>query len=376
MAPSSTSRSISRNTDPRTRRTRFAVGVSVVAITALLSGCASGGTAAPSGSAAAGDDAAATITFVGYGGGGQDAQIAAWQEPYTKAHPNVTFVNTSPPDVAQVKAQVESGSVQWDVMATAPYAAQQNCGTLFEKLDLADIDQTDLAEGTVGECYLGNWINATPIAYRTDAFPKGKGPESVADFFDTERFPGQRGIVTNLQNGILEYPLLADGVKPDELYPLDVDRALDKLDEIRDVTTFAPNVGALQQAVEANQVDMFLLPDSRLVPLLQSGFDMTIVWDVTVASLNAFAIPKGAPNKQAAVDFISSVVEPEQVAKISELLGVAPVNTAAKPELDEFTEQVEVYGPANTGETVLQDIDWYTDNFNDTTTKLTTWLAG
>ncbi|MCS5723692.1 extracellular solute-binding protein [Herbiconiux sp. CPCC 203407] len=358
------------------RSRTISTALSLVAVAGLLAACSSTPTAGGGSSSEPAADAATTITFVGYGGGGQDAQIEAWQTPYTEAHPNVTFVNTSPPDVAQVKAQVDSGSVQWDVVATAPYAAQQNCDTLFEPLDLSAIDQTDLVEGTVGECYLGNWINATPIAYRTDAFPEGEGPKTVEDFFDTEKFPGQRGIVNNLQNGILEYPLLADGVAPDDLYPLDVDRALEKLGEIRDDTTFAPNVGALQQAVEAGQVDMFLLPDSRLVPLMQSGLDITVVWDETVASLNAFAIPKGAPNKDAAVEFISSVVEPEQVAKISELLGVAPVNTAAKPELDEFTEKVEVYGPANTGGTVLQDIDWYAENFNDVSNKLTTWLAG
>lgn len=358
------------------RSRTISTALSLVAVAGLLAACSSTPAAGGGSSSEPAADAATTITFVGYGGGGQDAQIEAWQTPYTEAHPNVTFVNTSPPDVAQVKAQVDSGSVQWDVVATAPYAAQQNCDTLFEPLDLSAIDQTDLVEGTVGECYLGNWINATPIAYRTDAFPEGEGPKTVEDFFDTEKFPGQRGIVNNLQNGILEYPLLADGVAPDDLYPLDVDRSLEKLGEIRDDTTFAPNVGALQQAVEAGQVDMFLLPDSRLVPLMQNGLDITVVWDETVASLNAFAIPKGAPNKDAAVEFISSVVEPEQVAKISELLGVAPVNTAAKPELDEFTEKVEVYGPANTGGTVLQDIDWYAENFNDVSNKLTTWLAG
>lgn len=356
----------------RSKKVTLAVGV--VAVAGLLAGCSGGDTGGSGGGGST--DAATTITFVGYGGDGQQAMIDAWQTPYTEAHPNVTFVNTSPPDVAQVKAQVESGAVQWDVMATAPYAAQQNCDTLFEPLDLSGIDQSDLVEGTVGKCYLGNWINATPIAYRTDAFPAGQGPKTVQDFFDKEKFPGQRGIVTNLQNGILEYPLLADGVKPDDLYPLDVDRALDKLDTIRDVTTFAPNVGALQQAVQGNQVDMFLLPDSRLVPLLKGGMDITVVWDETVASLNAFAVPKGSPNKAAAEQFISSVVEPEQVAKISELLGVAPVNTEAKPQLDESTKQVEVYGPANTGGTVLQDVDWYAENFNDVSTKLTTWLNG
>ncbi len=352
-------------------------GFALVAVAALLAGCAGSTTPAATGTSTDGaDDTPVTLTFVGYGGGGQDAQIEAWQVPYTEAHPNVTFVNTSPPDVAQVKAQVNAGAVQWDVVATAPYAAAQNCDTLFEELDLSGVDESDLVEGTVGKCYIGNWINATPIAYRTEVFGASKGPKTIEDFFDVEKFPGQRGMVTNLQNGILEYALMADGVAPDELYPLDVDRALAKLDTIRDVTVFAPNVGALQQAVEGNQVDMFMLPDSRLVPLLQNGMDLTIVWDQTVAAMNAFAVPKGSKNKAAAEQFLATVVEPAQAAKISELLGVAPVNTAAKPKLNEYTKQVEVYGPANTGGTVLQDVAWYARNFNDVTTQVTNWLNG
>lgn len=356
------------------RTRKVLVGVSMLATVGLLAACA--GTPEPA--ATSGGDEPVTVTYVGYGGAGQDAQIQAWQVPYTQEHPNVTFVNTSPPDVAQVKAQVESGAILWDVIATAPYAAEQNCGTLFEPLDIElTVPEEDLVPGSVGECYTANWINATPLAYRTDAFPEGEGPESIEDFFDTEKFPGQRGFVTNLQNGILEYAAIADGVDPEELYPLDVDAALEKLEEIRSVTTFAPNVGALQQAVSSGQVDMFFLPDSRLVPLMKEGTDITVVWDVTVASINAFAVPKGSTKKEVVEEFMAAVMEPEQVAKISELLGVAPINTKAEPELDEFASTVEVYNEeVNPGITVLQDIPWYTENFNDASTKLTNWLAG
>lgn len=359
-------------------KTKVSMTVLVALATATaLTACASGGGGAAPEQSGGSDAEPVTLTYVGYGGDGQAAQIEAWQKPYTEAHPNVTFINTSPPDVAQVKAQVESGAIQWDVMAIAPYAAQQNCDTLFEPLEFDDLDETDLVEGAVGECYIGNWINTTPFAYRTDAFPEGEGPETIEDFFDVDNFPGQRGIVTNLQNGILEYPLLADGVAPDDLYPLDVDRSLEKLDEIRDVTMFAPNVGALQQAVSSNQVDMFLLPDSRIVPLLKDGTDITVVWDVSVASINAFAVPKGSTKLEAAEDFMASVTAPDQVAKISELLGVAPINLAAKPDLDEYSAQLEVFNPdVNPGETVIQDIEWYAENFNEVTTQLTNWLAG
>lgn len=353
------------------RASRTVAALSATAVVAMLAACSDGADTSTD------PDADVTLTFVAYGGVGQDTMIEHYQEPYTAANPNVTFVNTSPPDTAQVKAQVESGSVLWDVVAVAPAAATQNCGTLFEPLDLSAVDETDLVEQTVGECYIGSFVNASPLAYRTDAFPDPEtAPKTIQDYFDVENFPGQRGILTNLQNGILEYALLADGVAPDALYPLDVDRALAKLDTIRGDTMFAPNVGALQQAVGANQVDMFLLSDSRLVPLMDDGTDITVVWDVTVASINGFAVPKGSSKKAAAEQFLATLVEPEPVAGITEDLGTAPVNLAAPLNLSENAKKVEVYGPANTGTTVLQDVDWYADNFNEVTTQLTNWLAG
>ena len=354
---------------PRSTRALGTLAVTVLAVS--LTACGGSDTSTPS----TADQA--QLTFVGYGGDGQNAMIKSWQEPYTKAHPGVTFVNTSPPDVAQVKAQVQANAVNWDVMAIAPAAAEQNCGTLFEPITYTGADQADLIDGAVGKCYVGNWVLSTPMAYRTDAFPDpATAPKTIEDFFDVTAFPGQRGVVTNLQNGILEYPLLADGVSPDAMYPLDVDRALTKWDSIRSQTTFAPNVGALQQAVGSGQVDVFLLSDSRLVPLIDQGTDITIVWDKTVASLNGTAIPKGSKNAAAAQQFVSSVTSPESAAAIAESVGVTPINKTAEPDLQGAAAQVQVYGPDNTGETVLQDIGWYTENFNEATTKVTNWLAG
>lgn len=346
-------------------------GASLLAATVLLAGCAGEPAPADPGNG----DAPVTLTFVAYGGVGQEAMIKAWQKPYTAEHPNVDFINTAPPDVAQVKAQVESNAVLWDIIATAPAAAEQNCGTLFEPLDFSDVNADDLVEFSIGECYIGNFINASPLAYRTDAFPNG-GPETIEDFFDVDKFPGQRGVLTNLQNGILEYGLLGDGVAADDLYPLDVDRSLAKWDEIRDVTTFSPNVGALQQAVAAEQVDMFFLADSRLVPLMNDGQDLTIVWDVTVASVNAFAVPKGSAKKDAAEAFLATVVNPTAQAEIAAALGVQPVNTTAQPELGENAKKLAIFTDVNTGETVIQDVPWYAKNFNEITTQLTNWLAG
>ncbi|PRY35694.1 putative spermidine/putrescine transport system substrate-binding protein [Umezawaea tangerina] len=344
-------------------------GAALVAAATLLAGCASADDGSTSGTGAP-----EKLTFVSYGGSGQEAQIKAFQEPYTAAHPNVTFANSSPADVAQVKAQVQAGVVQWDVMSVAPAAAKQNCGTLFEKLSVPKLDPKDLSPQAVGECYVGNWSNATIFGYNAAKYPEG--PKSLKDFFDTAKFPGKRGVITNLQNGILEFPLLADGVAPDKLYPIDVDRALRKWDTIRKDTLFAANVGALQQAASADQVDMFLLPDSRMISLLNDKKNVKMVWDTTVITLNALAVPLGSKHKAAAEDFLQSLVQPEPAAKIAEALGVVPVNVNAKPNLSENARQLEVNGPVNTGKSVTQDIDWYSQNFDAVTTRLGNWLVG
>lgn len=346
----------------------------------VLSACSGGQTSSTGAteSATADANAPAQLTFAGYGGTGQDAMINAWQKPYTAAHPNVTFVNTSPSDISQIKAQVEAGAIQWNVAAVAAYQAQQGCGTIFEKLDFTKVDQSDLEKGAVGQCYMTGFYNSTPFAYLTDDYPDpSKAPKSIADFFNVKKFPGKRGVITNLQNGMLEYPLLADGVSPSKLYPLNVDRALKKWDTIRSDTLFAPNVGALQQAVASKQVDMFLLSDSRLVALMDSGVKITVVWDKTVVTQSVFAVPKGSPNKAAAQDFLSTIVEPQQVKTITEALGTAPVNLKAKLDLGPSATKLQVFNKSvNTGTTVIQDVDWWAKNYDAVQTKVTNWLAG
>jgi putative spermidine/putrescine transport system substrate-binding protein len=361
------------------RSRRVLLGASLVALGALLTACSGGGGAQPTPSATGGGlpTTPTQLTFVGYGGTGQDGQIKAWQQPYTAANPNVTFLNTSPAAVATVKAQVDAGNVQWDVVNVAPYAAAQNCGTLFEKLKVPKLDAKDYPKGTIGDCYVGNFTNAPLLSYNTADFPDpSKAPKTVADFFDTKKFPGKRGVVADLQDGMMEYPLLADGVKPDKLYPLNVDKALAKWDTIKSDTIFAPNVGVLQQDVANNQVSMFILVSSRQLALLDAGVKLQPVWDVSVAAMNAFAVPKGDTKLAVAEDFIQAAVQPGPSAKIAELDGVAPINLHSKPNLSAHAQAVNPFGSENTGKTVTQDVEWYAKNNNTATAKLNLWLNG
>jgi putative spermidine/putrescine transport system substrate-binding protein len=318
-----------------------------------------------------------TITYVAYGGTGQESQIKAWQEPYTALNPHVTFANTSPPDPAQVKAQVEAGQVTWDMVTTAPYLANQNCGTLYEELNVPDLDLSQFDEGSMGKCHITDFRYALIFAYNADSYPDpAKAPSKVADYFDTKNFPGKRGIVPGIQDGILEWALMADGVAPADLYPLDIDRAFAKWDTVKADTIFAANPGALLEAMTSGQVDMWLQVSARSQVALDNGLKLTPVWDKTLSSADGIAIPKGSKNKEAVEKFMSFLVKPEQSQKMSELSGTAPANNLAKPNLPENGAKVNAFGEANTGERIPISSEYWSENFNTVSERFTTWLNG
>jgi putative spermidine/putrescine transport system substrate-binding protein len=358
----------------------IALSAAVVAV-GLLAACSGTSAATPTKSstakAGAVDTSPVTLSYVSYGGTGQQAQIDAWQKPYTALHPNVTFVNSSPPDPAQVKAQVTTGSVQWNIVTTAPYLASQNCGTLYEKLTIPNLDKSQFSPGTIGECYITDFKYSLVFSYNADKWPDpATAPKTLADFFNTKKFPGKRGVVPTVQDGFLETALLADGVKADKLYPLDVNRALKEWDKVKADTVFAANPGALLQAVTSKQVDMQILVQARSQAVLDAGVNAKAVWSQTMTSIDGLAIPKGSPNKEAAEQFMSFLLQPKQSAKMASLAGVAPSNNKAVPTYTEHGNEINAFGKANTGTNVQANASYWGKHYNQVQAQVTAWLNG
>lgn len=256
-----------------------------------------------------------TLTFVSYGGNLQRSAIAAFQEPYTAAT-GVQFENDTPPDVAKLRAMVEAGSSFWDVMDQGADVAEANCGTLFEELDLSKIDVDQYPEGTVSNCGIPSYFFGLTFVYNTETY-KDNAPTKLSDFFDLEQFPGTRVLSPEFGNGIMEYALIADGIEPDQLYPLDIERALAKLDTIKPSIIFAQSNGVLQQALVDGQADMGLAVTGRAVGAATAGAPIAPVWDKTILSWDNWMFPKGTPNKQTARDYIAFISKPEQIKRLT-----------------------------------------------------------
>ena len=200
-------------------------------------------------------------------------------------------------------------------------------------------------------------------------------PRPSRDFFDTKTFPGKRGVVKNVQDGMLEQALLADGVKPESIYPLDVERALKKWSTIKSDTIWAANPGALLQLVTSNQVDMQFLVQARSQAALDAGAKMVPVWDMTVTSMDGLSVPKGSPiPRRRSRSFWASSCSLTPQARMASFSGSAPSNLKAQPTYSANGNKVNAFGPANTGKTFQVDPVWWSANFNQTVERFTRWL--
>jgi Spermidine/putrescine-binding periplasmic protein len=317
---------------------------------------------------------ATELTFVSHGGVFEQAIVDAWQKPYRAVRPNIRFINTSPPDVAQIKAQVDAGVVGWNIVTVSPWHANENCGTLYERLAVPGLDDDDFAPGTHGDCYVTVLSYAIVFSYDTQKWPDPEtAPKTVADFFDVQRFPGTRGVAAALGDGVLEWALLADGVDPASLYPLDVERALAKWETIRPHTIWTSTQDELLNLVRTRQVDMQLLLQPHTLAALDKNVPLAPVWDVTLTNVSSLAIPRGSPLIEQALHFLSYVLQPSQQARIAEVGGVEPVNREAEPARSANGDLVDAFGPANTGTTVAIDQQWWGQNRTEALAAFEAW---
>ena len=121
-------------------------------------------------------------------------------------------------DLAKLRKMVQLSHVSWDVVEVeAPELARGCEEGLFEPLDASLLgDVADYLPGAVQPCGVGIFVWSTVLAYNGS---KLKGaPQGWADFWDTQRFPGKRGLRWGAKYN-LEFALMADGVPAKDRVP-------------------------------------------------------------------------------------------------------------------------------------------------------------
>jgi putative spermidine/putrescine transport system substrate-binding protein len=290
----------------------------------------------------------------------------------------IKVVSTDGYSTAQVKSQVDAKSVQWDVLSLeySSIADLTRQGAYFEPLDYSLIDTDGFGAEQVHATSLGYVVVATIIAYRTDAFG-GKNPNGYKDFWDLTRFPGPRNWMSGTLGicPFLEGALLADGVSRDQLYPLDVPRALRSLTKIRDaIVKFWESGAQSAQLMATNETVLGIAWNGRISPLAAQGLPVRIQWNDAMFLGDDWAILKGAANRANAMKFIAFASLPQSQARLSMLLDYGFTNRHAAEFMP--AERLALLPTAHPAQGFRFNTAWWSANKRSVVDAVTRWSIG
>ncbi len=173
-----------------------------------------------------------TVTIASFGGKFQDGLRKALFKPFEEAT-GIKVVEATGISLAKIKAMVMTQNVEWDLFECVPseyyVLSQQN---MLEKIDYSLLDKTIMDQmdpKALAPYGVGFLSFSQVISYSTKKYSKENHPHTWAEVWDLKKFPGKRIFPAgDYEIEPMEPALLADGVAPDKLYPLDLDRAYKK----------------------------------------------------------------------------------------------------------------------------------------------------
>lgn len=315
------------------------------------------------------------LTIVSYGGGAyQESHKTALLAPFSE----LTGVRTESlvwnADYGQLKTMVDSGNVGWDVVeVTAAQFERGRRENMFATLTVRP-SEGEFLPGSVTEHGVANVYWGTVLAHRSADYAKRR-PTTWSDFWNVKEFPGARGLYDD-PRGNLEFALLADNVPSDKLYPLDVERAFRKLDEIKPhVRVWWSDGTQPVQLLLTNTVALTSAWNGRIYASDQAKKELAYTWNGAALELDYWVVPRGARNVDMASRFISFASHPYALAKQTEIVGYGPVNTNA---LNYVSPDARTHLPTyeqNWKVSFVVNADWWAANEQQLKQRWLAWKA-
>jgi putative spermidine/putrescine transport system substrate-binding protein len=320
--------------------------------------------------------AATQITVADNGGPYGPAFRKAFYDPFEQAS-GIKVVNVVHPaePTAQFRSLVEAKSYLWDVALISPGNVWRlmKPKLFLEPLGITKEDAPGLMPEMIWPGYLGIDVFATTLAYRTDKYGD-KGPQNWADFWDVQKFPGRRGLYKQ-PSGTLEIALMADGVDPAKLYPLDLDRAFKSLDKLRrHIGVWWTSGAQSTQLLQSGEVDMLMIWNARAQAAIDSGAPARLVWNQGLFSSDGWSIPLGGPRVNEAKQFVKFCLDPDRQAVITEALAYGPTNLKAYDKIAPARAVLLPTYPPNLKLMRASDDEWWGDNFQRVAERFEDWL--
>lgn len=306
------------------------------------------------------------VVVVSWGGSYQAAQREAYWEPFA-AETGINVIEAESPEHARIKAQVDSGNPEWDLVTTGLSALLELGPDYFEPIAYdkypeayANIPNSmKLERAIVGAtfCYA--------VTYRTDVFPEDNAPQTWADFWDAEKFPGPRGMA--LDAGVpwnsVEAAWLAAGKSGDTLDAMELDVVFEQFDQLK------PHIGKwwgsgaeALQLLASQEVVMAIAPTGDLLELIDQGIPIAFSWDQALCGNDMWYILKGSRNLEAAQQLLASMQDPQRQAEFVKRVPFGVPNPGAYDYLDPEIAKLLPTAPDHADKILIRDGQWWAEN--------------
>jgi putative spermidine/putrescine transport system substrate-binding protein len=318
--------------------------------------------------------AAESIVVRDPGGPWTPAATEGYYKPFTKATGiEVVPVAAAHDPISQVKAMVDTKTYIWDAVnlsiSVQDLLAQQG---YLEEVDLNSPDVSELMPRASTKYWVGVDVYATVFGYREDKFKSP--PQSWKDLWNVVQFPGSR-CLRKYPVDSFEIALLADGVPGDQLYPLDMERALNKLDGIKkDVAVWWTGGAQASQLLKTAEVDICATWNGRIQAAIDDGAPVKIVWDQGLYAIEGFAIPKGNPKADLARKFVKFCANGERQAEFAKHMSYGPTNPNAYKMISKERAELLPTAPSHLPQMIYQDHTYWGQNQEKAIERFDAWL--
>ena len=317
-----------------------------------------------------------SITLAGFGGTTQKALDEVFLRPFAKEKGLRPLDDAV--DYAKLYSMVDSGNVTWDLVVADGWFAKQACdeGKAEPLTDVVKeaIEKAGLPEEYYGDCYIEPWSYSWVLAWRTDKIKQA--PQSWAAFTDPGKFPGKRTAWSFDQVGLLEAATLAAGKSRDEVYPIEFDTVFGELDKIKKDIAFNESLQGQVTDLVSGRVTIGPITANRAVDAKAAGEPVDFRWEDQILTGEPYFVPKGSPNKDAAMELLASLLDTDKALEFAEKNkygangSVAQEALADKPWCNTVTTCPEHL------ETAFRfSDDWWSENRKEVEREWKSWLG-
>jgi putative spermidine/putrescine transport system substrate-binding protein len=316
--------------------------------------------------------------------GGQT--YTALQDTFLADFTNLTgvkFVDDYNSSNAKFIAASQNGQVPWSLVELPSLSdlIQSEKAGYLQPIDTKIVPVDKLLPGSYDKYGINVGTFGFVLAWNEKKWPaNGPHPSTMKDLYDLNAFPGKRCMFQFPEYGwTLESALLADGVSPQNLYPLDVTRAYNKLNTIKSSIVWWSSGAASIQDFENGSCDLGIIWSGRAyVAVHGDNFPLGISWNQVGYTASVWAIPKGAPNAKAAEAFLRLTIE-DKAARVAYVQSVTyPMPAGATDiSLDEFPDSLAPFLPtaANLKVAIPENDAYYLDHYQSLVDQFTSWVG-